>query len=303
MALVLFCGFPASGKSTVADALANLLASNGSQVHIIRDGSDSSTTETLEERDAFQPSQDNNSRQALYKSSGTEKKTRARVRAATERALNPSNVVICDSLNYIKGFRYEMYCTAKTSSMRYCVVHCESKLEECLQRDANRATRGEDSYGEGLVRAIIQRFEEPRETNRWDSPLYKVDISKEDWKMQLETIRDAVLNKAQSLAPTMATKQPQKHGADTLGLLDRITRETEAMLIREIHAGKGIGDHIKVSGASKSVRLERKPKIAQLRNMRRSYLNLARMHPPQGGSTQDLLDEYIEYVNAQLRTA
>ncbi|CAN8075436.1 unnamed protein product [Agarophyton chilense] len=303
MALVLLCGFPASGKSTVADTFANLLATEGKQVHIIRDGIDSLNPESKEVIEENKLIESFNSRQALYNSSTTEKKTRARLRAATERALSASNLVICDSLNYIKGFRYEMYCTAKTSSIKYCVIHCESTLQQCLERDANRATRGEDSYGEQLLRAIVQRFEEPCETNRWDSPFFKINTTQDNWKAQLGTVRDTMSSTTQTLAPTMATKQPRKQGADTLGVLDRISRETEAMLIREIQSGKGVGDHINVIGASKSVRLERKPKIAQLRNIRRSYLNLARMHPPQGCSTHELLDEYIEYINAQLRTA
>ncbi|PXF44139.1 Protein KTI12-like [Gracilariopsis chorda] len=297
------CGFPASGKSTFADSLADLLKESGKEVYLIRDGCDSVASESTVSVDKEEAAPIHNTRETLYRDSATEKKTRARLRAATERSLNVSNVVICDSLNYIKGFRYEMYCVAKTSSFRYAVVHCEASASECVQRDADRKARGEDAYGEDCTKAIIQRFEEPSAKNRWDSPLYKVDTSKEEWKVLLEAVRDMVLSQSNRLAPTMATKQPQKQGADTLGTLDRITRETEAVLIQAIQHGKGVGDQIQINGASKPVRLERKPKVSQLRNIRRSYLNLARMHPPQGCSATDLVDEYVEYVNAQLRVS
>lgn len=308
MALILMCGFPASGKSTFAQNLADLLTQSGKAVYLIRDGCDAVPTHnplSTAQHDSSQM-QMHSRRQVLYSDSATENKTRARLRAATERSLNASNVVICDSLNYIKGFRYEMYCVAKTNSFRYAVVHCDASPSECEQRDAHRNARGEDAYGEQCTKAIIQRFEQPSATNRWDSPLYTVDsseTSKLEWNTQLHAVRDMILSQSNRLAPTMATRQPQKQAADTLGTLDRITRETESVLIHAIQHGKGVGDRIQINGASKPVRLQRKPKVSQLRNIRRSYLNLARMHPPQARSPTDLVDEYVEYVNAQLRVS
>lgn len=237
----------------------------------------------------------------LYRSANEEKKTRARLRAVTERALNGRTIVICDSLNYIKGFRYEMYCVAKTTGTRYCVVFCDQPAEASKKWDAERGERGEDCYGAELCDALIRRFETPVERNRWDSPLHRINITDEGWEASLEAARNSVLRSSMKLVPTMATRIPEKLGADVLGLLDRLTREAETAIIEELQAGKGIGQKIQVPGGTKVLRLERKPRVAELRNMRRSYLGLARMHPPQGKGRQGLVDEYVEYLNAQLR--
>ncbi len=39
----------------------------------------------------------------LYSGAYAEKQTRAQLKQAVERAIGPETVVICDSLNYIKG--------------------------------------------------------------------------------------------------------------------------------------------------------------------------------------------------------
>jgi protein KTI12 len=42
-----------------------------------------------------------------------EKITRGRLKFEVEKNLVGSTIVIADSLNYIKGFRYQMYCVAR----------------------------------------------------------------------------------------------------------------------------------------------------------------------------------------------
>lgn len=51
-----------------------------------------------------------------------EKETRGSLRAAVDHALNAKTVVVLDSLNYIKGFRYQLYCAARAESTQHCVV-------------------------------------------------------------------------------------------------------------------------------------------------------------------------------------
>jgi protein KTI12 len=36
--------------------------------------------------------------------------------------MNKDTIVILDSLNYIKGFRYQLYCAAKEAGVRVCTV-------------------------------------------------------------------------------------------------------------------------------------------------------------------------------------
>jgi protein KTI12 len=45
------------------------------------------------------------------------------MKAGVERFLSKDVVVILDSMNYIKGYRYELYCIARAMRTPNCVVH------------------------------------------------------------------------------------------------------------------------------------------------------------------------------------
>lgn len=42
--------------------------------------------------------------------------------SAVERVLSKDDIVIADGLNYIKGFRYQLYCIARAIGTPHCVV-------------------------------------------------------------------------------------------------------------------------------------------------------------------------------------
>ena len=58
----------------------------------------------------------------VYKEARTEKDARATFYSAIKRALGRDNIVIADGMNYIKGFRYQLYCEAKAVQTPSCVV-------------------------------------------------------------------------------------------------------------------------------------------------------------------------------------
>lgn len=49
--------------------------------------------------------------------------TRGFLKSNVEKHLNQNDIVILDSLNYIKGFRYEIFCLARTAKTPHCVVN------------------------------------------------------------------------------------------------------------------------------------------------------------------------------------
>lgn len=303
MSLILLCGRPASGKSTVAAELRSHLTNQNQDVIIVTDGDDHiqsvPNTATPEQSATKQAT-----RAKMYQDSSTEKKTRSRLRAATERTLTKSQVTICDSLNYIKGYRYELFCVAKTSGLNYAVIYCNTPESVCLEHDKTRQISGEGAYGETLCAALMQRFEEPNSRNRWDSPLYQIDVTSSNWHETITEISAQLMNKGKKLTPTMATRLQQRPGSDVLAKLDRVTREAEATLISEIQQGAAVGASILLPHARAAVRLQRKPKVSEIRNMRRSYLGLARMHPPEEGSSETMIvDDYVAYINAQLKVS
>lgn len=301
MLVVVLCGFPASGKTTVAEELAAGFTSRGLVVDKVNDGAVMSVLQAPN-KEAYSSQRP---RSELYANATAEKSTRAQLLAATERSIAPNTAVLIDSLNYIKGFRYELYCVAKSYGAKYMLVYCEANEQACLQRDSSR----QDCYGPDLVRALIRRFEAPEPCNRWDSPLFRVrcDSTISDrpgsrvGKEELEKIVAAGMDDTATLKATMATKLQRVVGADILNELDRATRDAEAALIAALHAGAGAGDRLAVPGASRPIVLPRRCKIAELRGMRRAHVNLARLHPPQDTSKHTLVDAYIDYVTAQLQ--
>jgi len=50
-----------------------------------------------------------------YKDPQMEKILRASLKSNVEKLIDKNRVVIIDSLNYIKGFRYELYCLARNA--------------------------------------------------------------------------------------------------------------------------------------------------------------------------------------------
>lgn len=304
MSLILICGTPASGKSTIAGELGRLFEADGADVRIVRDGDAAIGSLQRDEPisvDLRLPSTEQTpgrvSRQELYQDFKMEKQTRAQLRANSERALSiPKTTVIVDSLNYIKGFRYELYCVAKTAGSTYGVVHACAPRDTCEARDTERLQRGDDAWGDTLFRALYNRFETPNGRNRWDSPLFPVDTTTPEWKSSLSKIVTS-LRDGKRLAATMATRSIDLPRADALADIDRVTRTAEAALITRLQTGAAVGDAVKIPDASLPVRLQRKPRIGELRDMRRSFLNYSRMHPPNGKS---LVDEYVQYINEQL---
>lgn len=58
----------------------------------------------------------------VYRDARTEKDARASEYSAVKRALGKDSIVVADGLNYIKGFRYQLYCEAKAVQTPSCVV-------------------------------------------------------------------------------------------------------------------------------------------------------------------------------------
>lgn len=303
MALVVICGFPASGKTTFSTLLATNIRESGRDVVVVDD--DGRTSVDGSESHGRSPAE-------KYATSADEKVIRSRARAAAERALDGRRVVILDAPNYVKGYRYELWCAARTHGVAHCVVHVRAEADTCVARDFGRDSG--DSYGEALVRALIARFEAPNAKNRWDFPLHLVDAesaeSTEKLHSRAREVADAVLDggpkssngKTQTRVIPRATRPGVRPDADALGTLDRMTRGAESELISAIRGGSGVGSRHKPTGATRTIFLSRVPRAGELRAMRRALLNVARMDPPTDLSDAAVLDGYADYVNQQLQS-
>jgi protein KTI12 len=152
MPLLLMCGHPSSGKTSHAKTLSAALTSRGARVHVVNE-------ESLGQV-----------RSLVYDNPAAEKIARGELKATVERLMSNDDVVIADSCNYIKGFRYELHCGLRLAGSTHAVVHCAADVATCVNWDMQRAASGFDSWGERLLRDYAARFEAPNDRQRWYVP-------------------------------------------------------------------------------------------------------------------------------------
>ncbi|KAL3767840.1 hypothetical protein ACHAWU_007318 [Discostella pseudostelligera] len=151
-----------------------------------------------------------------YSNSHTEKSTRAALKSEFDRAVmskkndaesrsdgdnrrsSGSTLVILDSLNYIKGYRYELYCISKAAGERHGVIWIMGSSSDGDANQTMGATSASDELAKARNRqrrdvndddpdgyyqddetldALVLRYEPPDDKNRWENPLYKVDVT------------------------------------------------------------------------------------------------------------------------------
>lgn len=148
----------------------------------------------------------------------SEKPARAALFTAMQRQMGQDTILIVDAMNYIKGFRYQMYCAAREQKIRVCTVRrasffrtksmmyllyiskglCrgESRAVQRVERLAARWASVRSRHVSPCVRLrqnallmltprerldnLLLRYEEPSSMVRWDSPLFTVLWTDED---------------------------------------------------------------------------------------------------------------------------
>jgi protein KTI12 len=130
MALITISGYPCSGKSTRAQQIKQDFESRLNDesyvgpklsVEIVDDPGSKVGREAYDgECDSVvQPTFANASSCVDSKS---EKPARASLFTNVTRSLGEDKIIICDAPNYIKGFRYQMYCAAREAKVRVATV-------------------------------------------------------------------------------------------------------------------------------------------------------------------------------------
>ena len=102
-----------------------------------------------------------------YGDNNNEKILRATMKSNVEKYLSPDSIVILDSQNYIKGFRYELHCLARSAQTTLCVVWMDCPPEEAKQR-ADTADAELNRFPPELFEDYASRMEAPNAAKRWD---------------------------------------------------------------------------------------------------------------------------------------
>ena len=204
--------------------------------------------------------------------------------------------MIVDSLNYIKGYRYELYCLSKHVKTPQCVLHCDVAPD--MARSWNSSGREEegDRYADAVFDGLVARYEAPDSRSRWDSPLFGVQ---HDDSLPVGDIMVSLLHRRPP-PPNLSTQTQPLSSADFLHTLDRKTQEIVSQIL-EAQRTAVPGDNLAIScggGASEKLRLPRLVTAAELRRLRRQYINYTKLHPPEDVSL--IPNIFIQYLNTSL---
>ncbi|KAF2710206.1 chromatin associated protein KTI12 [Pleomassaria siparia CBS 279.74] len=292
MPLVLISGYPSAGKTTRALQLKTLfeekIASSTDarisrlKVHHVND-------QTL------------GVSRHVYHTAKAEKDARAEEYSAVKRVLSPHDIVIADGMNYIKGFRYQLYCEAKAVQTPNCVVkvHVGTPADKCREINTKLLADKEidGGYEEEDFENLIFRYEEPNGMTRWDSPLFTV--LDEDETPPFEKIWEVLVGsdgKTKVVRPNQATVLKPATEQNYLYELDKTTSDilAQIMTYQKDHEGEG-GGEITVQDVEKPLELPATPAtLPQLQRIRRQFITMNRQH---SFSKSRMREVFVDYLN------
>jgi len=237
----------------------------------------------------------------VYHTARAEKDARAEEYSAVKRVLSRDDIVIADGMNYIKGFRYQLYCEAKALQTPNCVVHVGTPIEKCREINARLLADKENDggYVEEDFENLIFRYEEPNGMSRWDSPLFTV--LDEDETPPFEKIWEAIVGsdgKAKVVRPNQATVLKPATEQNYLYELDKTTSDVLSQILawQKDHVGEE-GGEISIPDIEKPIELPASPMtLPQLQRIRRQFITLNRQHSLSKSRIKDL---FVDYLNDQ----
>lgn len=272
MPLVVMCGFPSSGKTKRSIELKTYLeVEKKARVTVIthhRDNVDKNHTYT--------------------DSSVAEKELRSTLKSDVQRFISKDDVVILDAPNYIKGYRYELFCITKSAQTPHCVIYCcASKSEASL---FNESRSREDRYSEEVFDGLVMRFEAPDSKNRWDNPTFVVHPAD---PLPTEQIHEALFLRAPP-PPNLSTLPQPLSDTNFLHEMDKITQSI-ILLICEAQKNFVPGDLVKVPGANDKVELLRTIPMSELQRLRRQFISYTKTHALD--DTSKITNMFVQFIN------
>jgi protein KTI12 len=235
-----------------------------------------------------------------------------------KRVLSDKDVVVLDGANYIKGWRYQLYCEAKAVRTPCCVIHVGTPVEiargvndeRLARRTSSEGGSGgggtgkeeEEPYESECWENLVYRYEEPNAMARWDSPLFTVLW--DDATPPCEAIWDAIIGSdaeggKKIVRPNQATVLKAASSEDYLYELDKSTQSILNKILEwaKDHPGEGGGEV--VVGESKEedlvVELPLNPiGLPGLQRLRRQFLSLNRQNAV---PVKRIRDSFVGYLN------
>lgn len=269
MPLIVITGLPCSGKTKRAEQLRQALSKKYSKpIHVLND-------ESL------------NIDKEVYGDGREEKKARGALLSAVERHASKDAITIVDAMNYIKGFRYQLYCITRGLADLQVTMHIGTP--ESVASEWNEQT---NRYTDKTFRELIMRYEEPNEMNRWDAPLFTVLY--DDEEPPSENIYEALTNR-KAKPPNMSTVSKPISEGNYLYQLDTTTQEVVTAIQSSMQLGIST---VKVAGTSWTLPPNKTPSIGQLQRLRRQFTAMNKINTIQ--DMQAVRETFLQYLGVML---
>ncbi|KAL7677692.1 hypothetical protein ACOME3_003931 [Neoechinorhynchus agilis] len=300
MPLIILCGFPLSGKTEVAKLLAREF---GEQIEVVR----------LSDEDFINKEAGDEHREEsrIYSDNNEEKRCRSYLKSLVAKQIGKKNLIILDSLNYIKGYRYELRCLTLLYKTRQFTVFCDCSLETIRKRNEQSK-----KYSGEILDEIVERFEIPQSLNKTDLPLYVVNCNLEKPVLSSEMLNDLhnLLLKKPLKGPNKCTLSIPFTNEDTLQYAGRMTSSIILQIhskIKEISTCENFVDvPIQEDGFTSSIEIPVGPNgrttitVVQLTKMRQQFLKMLQQRPliPEPGKDIQLKikEAFVKFLKSHI---
>ena len=264
------CGLPCSGKTSRAKELEKYFKEKDVKVHVVGD---------------HQLGIDRND---MYADSRKEKELRGNLKSEAQRNVTKENVVILDSPNYIKGFRYELFCVIKGARTPHCIVQCDVSKADSEEWNAKREVS--ERYNSDILDGLFMRFEPPNDQNRWDNPLF---LLQKDDATPCDAINDALFSRKPP-PPNQATQNQPLSATNFLHELDNSTQAVVKTIMAEQKLA-GPGDAIVIPGSTEKLVLVKTLNLGELQRYRRQFISFMKSRPPE--DTSKIANMFVQFLN------
>ncbi|MCW4009859.1 MAG: selenocysteine-specific translation elongation factor [Candidatus Bathyarchaeota archaeon] len=177
--LLILCGLPASGKTTVSKSVASLLEDKHGISTMVISSDDFRGMLSFSSK-GFQPERETSVKTLYEKAIAT--------------GLENGFLVISDDLNYYKSMRSDLRHIAKRLDSDYDIVFVDTPVEQALKWNQERGSPLPSS----LIEEVNQKLDPPKGDYKWDTPLVVVDPSKQSYEEIAQTIVTAVLKRLEN---------------------------------------------------------------------------------------------------------
>ena len=203
--MLIICGLPSSGKTTVARAVAKLLEDKHEIPTFIVSSDDFRQMASSSDR-GFKPEREKTIKEFYLKTIAS--------------ALEKGFIVISDDLNYYKSMRSELRGIAKKSGVKYDIVFVDTPVDVAIEWNRRRG----EPIPASLIEEVNQKMDRPDVEYKWDTAIATVDPSKENQETNASIIAVAVLKRLKSQKAEKPAKTAENQKTLTARAIERETR-------------------------------------------------------------------------------